>query len=172
MRILRALFPIVVMIALIYGMYQFIFLPFLNPTVTVAHVIDGDTLLVKNGKKLQEVQLIGVDAPEEVGQYNLPQCFSKEARHTMAQYLAKNPQVRLAKDDKLTDKDTVGRLLRYVYLKNGELLNEKVLKDGLARQFITLNVKYKFQDQMAKYQTEAQQKGLGVWNPEGCRGVF
>ncbi|MCS6773742.1 MAG: thermonuclease family protein, partial [Thermoflexales bacterium] len=55
-----------------------------------------------------------------------------------------------------------GRLLRYVYLTNGEMVNEVLVREGyaLARSFPP-DVKY--QDRLREAEREAKQRRRGLW---------
>lgn len=105
--------------------------------------IDGDTIVVelanRNGN-LREVtvRLIGIDTPETNYAYgNEPECYGKEATDKTDSLLvtAKDDTVWLEQD--VTDKDSYGRLLRYVWYESaidGEvhLLNADLVREGYA----------------------------------------
>jgi len=58
--------------------------------------------------------------------------------------------------------DKYGRLLGYVYLKNGEMLNEEIIKSGYASPMtIPPNIKYK--DKFTKAYREAKENKRGLW---------
>jgi micrococcal nuclease len=173
MRILKPILTLAVMVAAVYLLYTYLIFPFFFHYVKVIHLVDADTLLVKDGNKIMQVQLIGVDAPEKTGPYKYHQCFDAEALHLTADnYFIKSQEIRLVKDDAVNDKDSGGRYLRYAYLKNGDFLNEKILLDGLGKQYLDPSQKYQKQDQLAKAQDEAHSKNLGIWDPKGCNGNF
>ena len=173
MRILKPFLTLAVMVGIVYAVYAFVVFPFFPKYVQVIHLIDGDTLLVKDGKKIEQVQLIGVDAPEHTGPYGWHQCFDDQSKHLVAtDFFLQNQDIRLVKDDALNDKDSGGRLLRYIFQKNGDFLNEKILQDGLAMQFTDPQKKYQYQDRFADAQKQAQQQHLGIWDPQGCNGKF
>lgn len=173
MKILRPILTLAVMVAAVYLLYTYVIFPFFFHYVKIIHVVDADTLLVKDGNKIMRVQLIGVDAPEKTGPGRYPQCFDDESKHqAVEQFLSKNLDVRLIRDDLLTDTDPSGRYLRYAYLKNGDLLNQKILQTGLGKQYLDPARKYQKQDQFSKDQEEARSKNLGIWNPQGCHGQF
>ncbi len=114
--------------------------PVVNPTsnqpaitttaAVVKRVIDGDTIELTDGQK---VRYIGIDAPEIAqtsGQAS--QCLADEAKKRN-QSLLSGGALRLVADSG-GDKDTYGRLLRYVYV--GDLfLNQQLATEGLARVF-------------------------------------
>lgn len=173
MRILKPLITIIILAAVAYGLYIFLIFPLLFPTAKVINVVDGDTLMVLEGQKTHLVQLIGVDAPEKIGPTQYPQCYEYESRHeTATNFLGKDDQIRLVSDKDINDKDQNNHLLRYVYLKNGEMLNEKMLLAGLGRQYVSPDKKYRYQDRLAQAQSKAQAQKTGIWSPQGCNGQF
>lgn len=94
--------------------------------VIVTRVIDGDTIEITNGEK---VRYIGVNAPESVHPKKSVQCFGKEAA-VYNRKLVEGKVVRLVRDISKTDK--YGRLLRYVYLRDGTFVNLALVKNGYA----------------------------------------
>jgi len=60
------------------------------------------------------------------------------------------------------ERDRYGRLLGYVYLSNGKMLNEEIVKAGYANVMtIPPNVKYK--DMFLKAYNYAMESKLGLW---------
>jgi endonuclease YncB( thermonuclease family) len=88
-------------------------------TYVVVHVVDGDTLDLRNGRT---VRLAGIDAPE-VGQ-----CGYKRARNTLAG-LVLGKRVSLAASDE--EQDQYGRLLKYVDVGKTDA-GLRLIKSGLA----------------------------------------
>ena len=124
---------------------------------TVTRVIDGDTIEVRLNNKLLRVRYIGIDSPEFKGR-PLP-CFAKEAQ-VFNRGLVLNKTVRLEKDTSETDK--FGRLLRYVYLQDGRMVNAELVKNGFA-QAITYAPDVKYTDQLTALQLQAKEAGAGQW---------
>ena len=91
----------------------------------VERVIDGDTLVLATG---QRVRLIGVDTPETKHPDRLPEPFGREAAD-FTRRLVEGRQVRLEYDRERLD--IYRRLLAYVYV-DGELLNERLIREGLS----------------------------------------
>ncbi len=59
-------------------------------------------------------------------------------------------------------RDRYGRLLGYVYLSNGKMLNKEIVKAGYANVMTILpNVKY--QDRFLRAYKEARKKRRGLW---------
>ena len=64
-----------------------------TPDGMVVRVIDGETIVVQHGGKLETVRLIGVDTPEEVDPRKPVQYYAKQAAWFTKQ-IARNQQVR------------------------------------------------------------------------------
>ncbi|MHB8984253.1 MAG: thermonuclease family protein, partial [Carboxydocellales bacterium] len=94
----------------------------------VKRVVDGDTFIIT--KHNDRVRLIGVDAPESVKPGEEPQHYGHEASNYLNNLLAFQ-EVKLVFD--LDRRDKYGRLLAYVYLKDGTFVNASLLKEGYAR---------------------------------------
>lgn len=132
----------------------------------VTKIIDGDTLLVNINDKEESVRLIGVDTPEIKDSLKPVQCFGKEASDR-AKELMENKKVRLEVDTSQTDRDTYNRLLRYVYLENGTLVNKKLIEEGFGREY-TYKIPYKFQVEFKETQKTAKNKKVGLWAENAC----
>lgn len=94
--------------------------------VKVSRVVDGDTFIINNN---QRVRLIGLDAPESVKPNESPE-FLGIAASNFTKKMLTGKYVYLEKDISETDK--FGRLLRYVYLKDGTFYNELLIQKGYA----------------------------------------
>ena len=77
--------------------------------------------------------------------------------------------VRLEPDPSQGDQDRYGRLLRYVWLPDGRLVNLELIRQGYAFEY-TYDRPYKYQAlfQAAEREARAQQRGL--WAPATCNG--
>src|SRR5512139_3444458 len=97
-------------------------LAFAAERAKVVRVVDGDTIKVKIGRVTETVRLIGVDTPETVHPNRPVEYFGREAS-TFTKRKAQGKRVWLEDDPECTNRDRYGRLLRYVYLPDGTLLN-------------------------------------------------
>jgi micrococcal nuclease len=123
----------------------------INGKVTL--VRNGDTLTVKTKRnRAYKVRLVDIDAPE------ISQPFGKPSRR-LARYLALKKIVRV----NYTFKDKYGRLIGEVFLPDGKLLNEEMLKAGLAWHY---RVKHPHSNFLEKLEYKAWQKKLGLWIQE------
>ncbi len=124
----------------------------------VVSVTDGDTIKIEINKKIENVRLLGIDSPET---YKKQQCFGKEAT-TYLINLLKDKFVRLEKDSIQPDKDRFGRLLRYIYLEDGTLINEEMVRNGYAFAYTKYNSD-KLKD-FIKLEKQSKNEKLGLWN--------
>ncbi len=88
---------------------------------TVLDVLDGDSLVIRQEGMRKEVRLYAVDCPEK------GQAFGPEAR-LRTRELALDRSVRLTQ----RDEDEYGRLVCEVRLPDGRILNEELVREGLA----------------------------------------
>jgi micrococcal nuclease len=136
----------------------------------VSKIIDGDTLMVKINDKEEAVRLIGVDTPETVDPRKTVQCFGKEATEK-AKELVENKMIRLEIDTTQNDRDKYNRLLRYIYLEDGTLVNKKLIEEGFGFEY-TYQIPYKFQLEFKAAQKLAEEKKLGMWADGACPTVI
>lgn len=92
-------------------------------TAAVAYVVDGDTIDVLIDGVTERVRYIGIDAPER-GDPG----YSRSTKYNAD--LVSGEIVHLYADT--SDRDKYNRLLRYVVLENGTLINFKLVWDGYA----------------------------------------
>ena len=132
----------------------------LAETAKVARVVDGDTLVVEISGREERVRLIGVDTPETVHPSKPVEDFGREAS-AFTKGMVEGQVVRLEADPNLTDRDKYNRLLRYVYLPDGKLLNAEIIAQGYG--FIYLKFPFSKMEEFEKLQWEAREKNRGLW---------
>jgi micrococcal nuclease len=128
---------------------------------TINHYVDGDTIAVNMNGTVETIRFIGVDTPETHKPDTPVQCFGPEAAAHTKNVISKFGKVRLQADPLDTNRDVYGRLLRYVYLPDGTLLDEQIIKDGYG--FAYLSFPFSKKDQFATDQKTAQTAKLGLW---------
>lgn len=131
-----------------------------SSTLTVAKVVDGDTVVLSTGEK---VRYIGIDTPETVDPRRPIACFGKEASDENKK-LVEGKEVILEKDVSETDK--FGRLLRFVYIKKDDgstvFVNDYLVRQGFARAS-TYPPDVKFSTQFVAAEKEARENLRGLW---------
>lgn len=134
----------------------------------VIKVTDGDTIHVDMDGTNETVRFLGINTPETVDPRTTVQCFGREASARMKE-LAGGKLVRLEYDDSQSMRDKYGRLLAYVYLEDGEMLNRKMIADGYAYEY-TYMLPYKYQAEFRDLQNLARTSGRGLWAADTCNG--
>ena len=133
----------------------------------VVSVVDGDTVKVRMGGRVESVRLIGIDAPETNAPGRPVQCFGPEASAKAAELLGRKT-VRLEFDESQGRRDRFDRLLAYVWV--GDVLaNEWMIRQGYAREF-TFNEPYRYQQTFKMAEDEARAAGRGLWAADTCSG--
>jgi micrococcal nuclease len=75
--------------------------------------------------------------------------------------------VRLEADPINTNRDRYNRLLRYVYLSDGRLVNAEMIKQGYG--FAYLSFPFTKADEFRQYQEDAREAERGLWAPGQCQ---
>jgi len=101
-------------------------------SVKCIEVVDGDTIKVEYQGRVEKVRLIGVDTPETVHPNKPVEYFGREAS-AFTRSLAEGKDVTLEFDWQKRDK--YGRLLAYVYLPDGTMLNKKLIEQGYGHAY-------------------------------------
>jgi micrococcal nuclease len=134
----------------------------------VTNVLDGDTFEVKVDQKLVTIRMLGIDTPETVDPRKPVQCFGKEASDNTKKML--EGQAVIIKIDKTQSiLDKYGRVLAYVYGKDGSFINEYLLKEGYAHEY-TYGKPYQLKKEFKKLEKEASKNKKGLWG-EHCNGI-
>lgn len=134
----------------------------------VTRVYDGDTIKVEPHGK---VRLLGIDAPEREAsdrdRYYLRKGIKESTLRAIAvqsrQFLARNAAgrtVTLQLDS--AHRDKYGRLLAYVYLPDGRLLNRLLLDAGLATVYRRFN--FRLKKNFLAAEKKARSRFRGIWS--------
>lgn len=125
---------------------------------------DGDTITVDMAGQPEKVRFIGVDTPETKDPRKPVQCFGRAAAEFTKQTIGNSP-VKLEADPTNTNRDRYNRLLRYVYLPDGQLVNLEIIKQGYG--FAYVSFPFEKMEQFRAAQTEAREANRGLW--AGCK---
>ncbi|REF37153.1 endonuclease YncB(thermonuclease family) [Thermasporomyces composti] len=127
----------------------------------VVDVVDGDTIKVRRGGEAVTLRLIGMDTPETVHP-NMPvECYGPEASRK-AHELLDAASVRLEFDPSQGRLDKYGRTLAYVWMRDGRLFNEVMIRQGFAEEY-TYDAAYKYQARFRAAEQAARAAGAGLW---------
>lgn len=127
----------------------------------VVEVVDGDTIVVDFEGKSEKVRFIGLDTPETHHPEKPVQCFGEAAHAHLAELIDEN-DVRLEADPENSNRDRYDRLLRYVYLEDGTLLNLKMIEDGYGFAYTAFDFSKK--PEFTYAQSMASERKYGLWN--------
>lgn len=122
---------------------------------------DGDTIEVDMNGTVETVRFIGVDTPETHKPNTPVQCYGPEASSYTKQLIG-NQKVRLQADSLDTNRDRYGRLLRYVYLPDGTLLEQKLITEGYG--FAYTYFPFEKSAEFSAYEQSAKTAGKGLWS--------
>ena len=95
----------------------------------MVRVINGDTVEIDRGPDGRAtVRYIGIDAPEAGAPGQSVGCYGREASNRNRE-LVEGKTVSLESD--VIETDPFGRLLRYVFLETGQMVNELLVAERL-----------------------------------------
>ena len=126
----------------------------------VTHVVDGDTIDVRYGRRSDRVRLIGIDTPEV---YGGAECGGPEASATMKR-LAEDRRIKLVTDPTQDRRDRYGRLLAYVRVIRGVSLQLAILRKGWAKVYVYGGNPFERVDQFRRADDSARAANRGAWS--------
>lgn len=141
-------------------------MPALKSLFPVLRIVDGDTIEVNINGVSEKIRLIGVNTPETVDPRRKVECFGKEASRFVTDILT-GTSVVLEADASQGDRDRYGRLLRYVYLSDGSLLNNTIIAEGYGYEY-TYGVPYRSMNDFNDAERTAQKLEKGLWAEGVC----
>jgi micrococcal nuclease len=122
----------------------------------VKWVEDGDTVVLDDGR---HVRYIGMNAPEIEHEDRRAEPFGYKAK-AFNQKLVYRQYVRLEFDRE--QHDQYGRLLAYVFLKDGTFVNANLVSRGYAF-YLFRRPNLKYDSILQKSQQDAMSAGRGIW---------
>ena len=120
-------------------------------------VPDGDTIFLASGEK---IRLKGIDCPETSHGGKAAQYYAKEARKYMWRLVRKKD---LRVDTRQLQADRFGRIVTYVYLPDGRLLNRVMVENGYAFCFPYGKNLDAVQKDLVRSQKRAMNSLRGMW---------
>ena len=126
----------------------------------VVKVVDGDTIHVRIGNRVEQVRYIGINTPELHHPRKGEEPGGREAGLKNGELVA-HTRVRLELD--VQSLDRYGRLLAYVWVGN-VMVNAELVRLGYA-QVMTVPPNVRYQALFLKLQREAREAARGLWRP-------
>jgi endonuclease YncB( thermonuclease family) len=128
----------------------------------IISIYDGDTVTLSNQNK---IRLLQIDTPE----LRPLECYGNESRQALIKILSRPGKLVLRGDQNLDDKDSYGRLLRYIYV--GKInVNLRMVKIGAAAPYFYRGERGRYAEKLYKAAKKAKANGLGLWSE--CVGTF
>jgi micrococcal nuclease len=124
----------------------------------VERVVDGDTIQVRLGARVEKVRYIGINTPEVHHPAKGEEPGGREATEVNRR-LVEGKRVRLELD--VRERDRYGRLLAYVWVGD-VMVNAELVRLGYA-QVMTIPPNVRYQETLLKLQREARDAGRGLW---------
>ena len=130
-------------------------------------IVDGDTIRLdiqgpdEEGVQRQRIRLLGIDAPEARDyKHRKKEPFGEESTLHLKGLMSDEFTYRYEYDVQLRDK--YGRLLAYIHRSDGMLINEEMVKAGMAK-VLTIPPNVKYADRLVDAQKYAREHKLGIW---------
>ena len=123
---------------------------------------DGDTITLMINGKMLKTRLIGLDAPE---MNQRP--WGRRAKEHLIDIMMHTDWMVTVETDVVT-LDKYGRSLAYLWTKNNELINERMILDGYAVLF-TIKPNVKYRNNFSRAEQRARQEMKGIWGPKGLK---
>ena len=124
----------------------------------IDHVVDGDTVDLRNGAKIRLVQ---IDTPEV---YFSAECYGKQASAIVKQLLPPGTAVRLTTEPATDRVDAYGRLLRYVIRARDRLnVNVYLVRVGAAAPYFYDGRRGRYAALLDRLARRARARHLGLW---------
>jgi micrococcal nuclease len=127
---------------------------------SVSHFVDGDTIAVDMNGSVETIRMIGVDTPETHKPNTPVQCYGPQAADFTKNMIGQN-KVRLQADPLDTNRDRYGRLLRYVYLPDGRMVETQLISNGYGFAYTLFPFQKK--DEFVSDMQSAENTKKGLW---------
>ncbi len=128
----------------------------------VLSIADGDTITVDMEGKKEKIRFIGVDTPEVHHGGSTPpaQCYADKAK-TFTETSIDGKRVKLVADEKGSNRDKYGRLLRYVYNYQNISIDEQLVSEGYG--FAVDGFSYTKKPDYLRLMADAKSGKKGLW---------
>jgi endonuclease YncB( thermonuclease family) len=129
-----------------------------SPVYRIDHVVDGDTVALRNGR---HVRLVQIDTPEV---YFGTECFGRAASRRTKALLPPGARVRLEPEPATDRVDRYGRLLRYVFrVSDGMNVNVRLVTIGAAAPYFYDGRRGRYATLLEARARRARARKRGLW---------
>jgi micrococcal nuclease len=132
-----------------------------GPSTTVREVLDGDTIVLEDGRHVRLVQL---DAPET----DERECYADQAKTTLSRLIPPGTEVDVETDPALDKFDRYGRTLAYVE-KDGANINLELVRQGAAAPWFFHGDRGRYASELLSAAEDARARQRGLWG--ACAGT-
>lgn len=136
----------------------------------VVRPVDGDTLVARANGRTFYVRLLGIDTPETHRPGTPVECGGPQASKNMDALAPAGARVTLEADPTQDRVDRYGRLLAYVWLADGRLVETAQLESGWATTYVYAGRPVTLFPRLQAAARDARSARRGVWAE--CRGDF
>lgn len=139
----------------------------------ITKIVDGDTFEISYVGRIEKVRLIGIDTPESRANPKARRDSrrsgkdvetlleqGRRARSFVERTVRVGDAVRVELD--VQERDKYGRLLAYLYLPDGRMLNEEIIGQGYASP-MTYPPNVRYEDRFLSAYRAARNARLGLW---------
>jgi len=137
---------------------------------SVSRVVDGDTLKARIAGRTETVRVIGLDTPESVKPGTPVECYALRASAEAERLLPVGAAIHLEADPTQATRDQYGRLLAHVWLADGTLYAERMIRGGFGIHYIYGGVPSIHARPLAAAEDAARAALSGLWSPATCAG--
>ncbi len=132
----------------------------------VERAVDGDTVILRCGRKRVRVRLLGIDTPETKHPFKPVEYFGPEASKKAKELLYPNRRVWLAYPrSKRRSRGFYGRLLAYLFFADTTMYNAEMIRLGYA--FALRRYPHVYMKEFIALEEEARRARRGMWkNPD------
>ena len=133
-----------------------------NYSANVIRINDGDTVTAIVNNRKEKIRLLGIDAPE-LGQ----KPWGKRAEAYLEK-LVDSSSWKVVIEYDVEKRDRFDRLLVYLWMQDGRMVNEAMVRDGYALLY-TFPPNVKYVEELKSAQHEAREKRVGIWGDNGLK---
>jgi endonuclease YncB( thermonuclease family) len=130
----------------------------------VVQVFDGDTLAIDEPdgqSQTTRIRLWGIDTPETGKGSDTEKMYYGDEAAVFVKNIIEGRQVTVYLDEKNNSRDKYYRLLAYLVLADGTVLNELLIKEGYA--YSDERFKHSFLNKYAQLESIARRNNKGLW---------